>query len=73
MKHIFNIPVIIFLIVILCGNVSVISNAQLTPMSNQEPLNGVVMKGIYVNLKQNTIKIPSAPPNYIENSLQDDL
>ena len=70
MKHIFNISVIIFLIVILCGNVSAISNAQSTPMSNQEPLNGVVMKGIYVNLKQNNIKIPSAPPNYIENSFK---
>jgi len=71
MKQVFNILLItFFVIVILCGNVLALSNAQLSPMSNQEPLNGVVMKGIYVNLKQNNIKNPSSPPNYIENSFK---
>ena len=71
MKQVINILLItFFVIVILCGNVLALSNAQLSPMSNQEPLNGVVMKGIYVNLKQNNIKNPSSPPNYIENSFK---
>ena len=55
--------------VILGSSALVVSNAQTT----QEPLNGVVMKGAYVSVKENNYDAPSPPPNYINNSLQDDF
>ena len=33
-------------------------------------VNGVVMKGAFVNMKQNVTGTPAAPPNYIENSIK---
>ena len=40
-------------------------------MPNSEPINGVVMKGAFVNMKQdnNSLTLP-APPNYIDDSLK---
>jgi len=40
-------------------------------MTNSEPINGVVMKGAFVNMKQdnNSLILP-APPNYIDDSLK---
>ncbi len=71
MKRVFNITIIMFLVVaVVYGNVSPISNAQLTHLSNHETLNGVVMKGVYVNVKQNNDRVPLAPPNYIDNSIK---
>ncbi len=58
------------MIAILGGNTLVISNAQLSQVSNPHPLNGVVMKGVYVNVKQNNYEEPSAPPNYIDDSFK---
>ena len=52
--------------VILGSSALVVSNAQTT----QEPLNGVVMKGAYVSVKENNYDAPSPPPNYINNSFK---
>ena len=49
---------------------SVISNAQLAEVDNQEPINGVAMKGAYVSVKQNNYDVPSPPPNYIDDSFR---
>jgi hypothetical protein len=48
----------------------VISNAQLTEVDNQEPINGVAMKGANVSVKQNNYDVPSPPPNYIDDSFR---
>ena len=58
--------VISVLSVILGAGALVVSNAQ-TP---QEPLNGVVMKGAYVSVKENNYDPPSPPPNYINDSFK---
>ena len=58
--------VISVLSVILGAGALVVSNAQ-TP---QEPLNGVVMKGAYVSVKENNYDAPSPPPNYINDSFK---
>lgn len=56
---------------ILSGNVLVTSYAQSpAQVTNAEPLNGVVMKGIYVNMKQDDNDPASAPPNYIDESIK---
>ncbi len=52
------------------GNAIVVSNAQSAQVDNQGPLNGVVMKGVYVNMKQDDNGAPSASPNYIDNSFK---
>ena len=39
------------------------------PILNQ-PINGVVMKGVFVSMKQNDNVSPLAPDNYIEDSLK---
>ncbi len=39
------------------------------PIVNQ-PINGVVMKGVFVSMKQNDNVSPLAPDNYIEDSLK---
>ena len=44
------------------------STSQLT---NTQPINGVVMKGIFVNMKQDKNDPDSAPDNYIEDSLKE--
>jgi hypothetical protein len=62
--------IITLLAAILGANTSVISHAQVPQLTTKEPLNGVVMKGAYVNVKQNNYEIPSAPPNYIEDSFK---
>ncbi len=48
----------------------VISNAQLGEVDNQEPINGVAMKGANVSVKQNNYDVPSPPPNYIDDSFR---
>jgi Cellulase (glycosyl hydrolase family 5) len=48
----------------------VISNAQLAEVDNQEPINGVAMKGANVSVKQNNYDVPSPPPNYIDDSFR---
>ncbi len=44
------------------------STSQLT---GTQPINGVVMKGIFVNMKQDKNDPDSAPDNYIEDSLKE--
>ena len=39
-------------------------------VSGAQPINGVVMKGIIVNMKQDDNDSPSAPGNYIEDSFK---
>jgi polyhydroxyalkanoate synthesis regulator phasin len=40
-------------------------------MTGTKPINGVVMKGIFVNMKQDKNDPDSAPDNYIEDSLKE--
>ena len=55
---------------VLGSNAIVVSNAQLAQADNNEPINGVVLKGVYVNMKQDDNGSPSAPSNYIDSSLK---
>ena len=46
------------------------SYASASQLTSSQPINGVVMKGAIVNMKQDDNGSPEAPPNYIENSLK---
>ncbi|HEY7110908.1 MAG TPA: cellulase family glycosylhydrolase [Nitrososphaeraceae archaeon] len=69
-KNILNNVLIVSLLTAIISVSSVISNAQLAEVNNQEPINGVAMKGAYVSVKQNNYDVPSPPPNYIDNSFK---
>ena len=69
-KNILNNVLIVSLLTSIISVSSVISNAQLAEVNNQEPINGVAMKGAYVSVKQNNYDVPSPPPNYIDNSFK---
>lgn len=69
-KNILNNVLIVSLLSAIISVSSVISNAQLAEVNNQEPINGVAMKGAYVSVKQNNYDVPSPPPNYIDNSFK---
>jgi hypothetical protein len=71
MKIISSGLVSIFLVAaIFTGNASVASFAQSSQPSGGEPINGVVMKGAFVNMKQDDNGSPSAPANYIDDSIK---
>ncbi|MGB0003226.1 MAG: hypothetical protein WBP74_01070, partial [Nitrososphaeraceae archaeon] len=55
---------------VLGSNAIVVSNAQLAQADNNELINGVVLKGVYVNMKQDDNGSPSALSNYIDSSLK---
>ena len=61
-----RVVIISILTVILGASALVVSNAQTT----QGPINGVVMKGAYVSVKENNYDAPSPPPNYINDSFK---
>ena len=69
-KNILNKVLIVSLLTAIISVSTVISNAQLAEVNNQEPINGVAMKGAYVSVKQNNYDPPSPPPNYIDNSFK---
>ena len=46
------------------------SYALASQVTSSQPINGVVMKGAVVNMKQDDNGSPKAPPNYIEDSLK---
>src|SRR5919106_137073 len=47
------------------------STSSISQLTSIEPINGVVMKGIFVNMKQDDTDSPSAPDNYIEDSFKE--
>ena len=46
------------------------SYASTSELTGKPPINGVVMKGAFVSMKQDDYGLPSAPENYIEDSLK---
>jgi hypothetical protein len=60
----------ILLAAVFANATSLGSYASASQMTSSEPINGVVMKGAIVNMKQDDNGSPEAPPNYIENSLK---
>jgi len=46
------------------------SYASASQVTSSQPINGVVMKGAFVSMKQNNNASPSAPQDYIEDSLK---
>jgi polyhydroxyalkanoate synthesis regulator phasin len=46
------------------------SYASTTEMTSSQPINGVVMKGAFVNMKQHDNGSPEAPQDYIDDSLK---
>jgi hypothetical protein len=69
-KSILDKLLIVSLLTAIISVSSVISNAQLAEVDNQEPINGVAMKGAYVSVKQNNYDVPSPPSNYIDDSFR---
>jgi hypothetical protein len=49
------------------------SYASASESISSPPINGVVMKGAFVSMKQNANISPSAPQDYIEDSLKNDI
>ena len=49
------------------------SYASTSKLSASQPINGVAMKGAFVNMKQHVENWPLAPQNYIEDRLKDDF
>jgi hypothetical protein len=60
----------LLLVAIITSTASVGSFAQAGNQTSSQPINGVVMKGAFVNMKQDDNGSPSAPSNYIEDSLK---
>jgi polyhydroxyalkanoate synthesis regulator phasin len=58
------------LVVVLISSTSLGSYASKGELTSRQPINGVAMKGAFVNMKQHDELWPSAPQNYIENSLR---
>ena len=60
-----------FLLVgVLISATSLGSYASTTKMTSSQPINGVVMKGAFVNMKQHDNGSPEAPQDYIDDSLK---
>ena len=63
--------ILIFLLaVVFISATSLGSYASTTELTSSPPINGVVMKGAFVSMKQDDNGSPLAPQNYIEDSLQ---
>ena len=50
--------------------ISLGSHAWASQLTSSQPINGVVMKGAFVNMKQDDNGSPEAPQDYIEDSLK---
>ncbi|HEX7817927.1 MAG TPA: hypothetical protein VF419_00980, partial [Nitrososphaeraceae archaeon] len=46
------------------------SYASTSQLTSSQPINGVVMKGAFVNMKQDDNGSPEAPQDYIDDSLK---
>jgi polyhydroxyalkanoate synthesis regulator phasin len=55
---------------VLIGASSLGSYASTSQLTSSQPINGVVMKGAFVNMKQDDNGSPEAPQDYIEDSLK---
>jgi len=58
------------LVAVLISATSLGSYASTTKMTSSQPINGVVMKGAFVNMKQHDNGSPEAPEDYIDDSLK---
>ncbi|MGB8162541.1 MAG: hypothetical protein WCE92_06610, partial [Nitrososphaeraceae archaeon] len=58
------------LVAVLISATSLGSYASTTKMTSNQPINGVVMKGAFVNMKQHDNGSPEAPQDYIDDSLK---
>ena len=58
------------LVAILINATSLGSYASTTNVISGQPINGVVMKGAFVNMKQHDNGSPEAPQDYIDDSLK---
>ena len=61
---------IFILAVVFISASSLGSYASTSELTGKPPINGVVMKGAFVSMKQDDYGLPSAPENYIEDSLK---
>jgi len=55
---------------VLIGASSLGSYASTSQLTSSQPINGVVMKGAFVNMKQDDNGSPEAPQDYIDDSLK---
>jgi polyhydroxyalkanoate synthesis regulator phasin len=63
--------ILIFLLaVVFISASSLCSYASTSELTSNPPINGVVMKGAFVSMKQDDYGLPSAHENYIEDSLK---
>jgi hypothetical protein len=63
--------ILIFLLAVVFISASSLgSYASTSELNSKQPINGVVMKGAFVSMKQDDYDSPSAPENYIEDSLK---
>lgn len=69
--RIFFVLVLVFVLAaVLISSTLLGSYASKGELTSRHPINGVAMKGVFVNLKQHDELWPSAPQNYIENSFR---
>ena len=69
--RIFFVFVLVFVLAaVLISSTSLGSYASKGELTSRQPINGVAMKGAFVNMKQHDERWLSAPQNYIENSLR---
>ena len=59
-----------FLVVVFTSAAFLSTYASTSEPAINQPINGVVMKGVFVSMKQNDNVSPLAPDNYIEDSLK---
>jgi polyhydroxyalkanoate synthesis regulator phasin len=59
-----------FLVVVFTSTAFLSTYASTSEPILNQPINGVVMKGVFVSMKQNDNVSPLAPDNYIEDSLK---
>jgi polyhydroxyalkanoate synthesis regulator phasin len=63
--------ILIFLLAVVFISASYLgSYASTSELTSSQPINGVVMKGAFVSMKQDDYGLPSAPENYIEDSIK---
>ena len=66
----FRVILTFLLVAILINATSLGSYALSTNVTSGQPINGVVMKGAFVNMKQHDNGSPEAPQDYIDDSLK---
>jgi polyhydroxyalkanoate synthesis regulator phasin len=69
-RILFAFVLVFVLAAVLISSTSLGSYASKGELTSRQTINGVAMKGAFVNMKQHDERWPSAPQNYIENSLR---